>query len=48
MSATTSFHRNDAGREFFRQSHDGLALHATPQDNFARAIKPDNAATVLA
>ena len=47
MGAAAGFHCNDAGRQFRGQTHDGFALHATPQKDFARAIKPDEAAAVL-
>ena len=47
MDAAAGFHRDDAGRELRGQAHDGFALHATPQNDFARAIKPGDAAAVL-
>ena len=45
MGAAAGFHRNDAGRELRGQAHDSFALHATPQNDFARGIKPGDAAT---
>jgi hypothetical protein len=45
--AAAGFHRNDAGRELRGQGHDGFALHATPQNDFARVIKPGDAAAAL-
>ena len=47
MGAAAGFHRNDAGRELRGQAHDSFALHATPQNDFARGIKPGDAAAVL-
>ena len=35
------------GEGFRGQAHDGFASHATPQNDFARAIKPGDAAAVL-
>ena len=47
MSTTASFHRNHARRKLCSHSHDGFALHPAPQNDFARAVKPDHAAAVL-
>jgi len=38
---------NDAGGEIRSESHDGFALHATPQNDFAGVFKPDDAAAIL-
>jgi transposase len=47
MGTTTGFHCNDAGRELCSQAHDSFALHTTSENDFAGAIKPDDAAAVL-
>jgi transposase len=48
MSTTAGFHCHDARRKLCRQAHDGFTVHATSQNDFAGAVKPDDAAAVLA